>query len=311
MQIEHDIIEFIPQPHVIELFRRFVTAAAERASVNPEAVDRVVICSKERYGPIIASISRGAGYSNNETAVGVGKTLVRRVDGGVVSDIVLLMDLFGAFAAVPDGDISPTDWPTDVQKIFYALCHEFGHARDYVLRGVIHDTADPRSGQFFIAETAEYYGQIVLTEFAACRHASPVVTPPLFDLQMRDAGETLQAAQRQAREWLSKPGDHTRRALSHFICQIAWVFLTELAKLYGDATGRDKLAEEVRTFERELLAGTPLTDVLDEYSAAYPAWNTADQIEELTEVWRRYGRELLRVEFVRRGEGPDDIEDLV
>ncbi len=307
MQIERDIVEFVPQPHVIELFRRFVTAAAERVSVNPKAVDRVVICSEERYGPVIASISPGAGYTNNETAVGVGKTLPRRVGSAVVSDIVLLMDIFGAFATVPDGDLSPADWPADVQQVFYALCHEFGHACDYALRGNLHDDADPRSGQFFVVETAEYYGQIVLTEFAACRHASPVVTAPLFDLQMREAGERLQAAQRQANEWLRNPDGHTRRALSHFVCQGGWVFLTEMAKLYGNATGRDDLAEEVRTLERELLVGAPLTNVLDAYGAAYPAWDTPDQIEKLTAVWQCYGRELFRVEFVRRGEGPDDI----
>ena len=50
MQIEHDIIEFVPQSHLIELFRRFVTAAAELAGASPEAVGRVVICSEQRYG---------------------------------------------------------------------------------------------------------------------------------------------------------------------------------------------------------------------------------------------------------------------
>lgn len=309
MQIEHDITEFVPQPHLIELSRRFVTAAAELAAVSPEAVGRVIVCSEERYGPIIAEIGQGARYTSNETAVGVGKTLPRRVDGSVVSDIVLRMDIFGAFAGVPDGALSPADWPAEVQQIFYAICREFGHARDYALRGELHGD-DPRSGPFFIAETAEYYGQIVLTEFAACRNTSSMLTRRLFDLQMSAARKRLQAAQRQANEWLSNPDDHTRRALSHFVCQVAWVFLTELAKLYGDATGQGDLAEEIRTLERELLEETPLTDVLDAYSAAYPAWNTPDHIEELTEVWRRYGRELFAVEFVRRGGGPDDVENV-
>ena len=311
MQIEHDITDFVPQPHLIELFRRFVTAAVERSGTNPKAVDRVVICSEDRYGPIIASISPGASYTNNETAVGVGKTLPRRVDGTVVSDIVLLASIFGTFGKVPDGEISPTEWPPEVQQIFYVLCHEFGHVRDYALRDELHDAIDPRSDPFSIPETAEYYGQIVLTEFAACRHASVVVTKALFDLQMANAAERLQAVKKRAQEYLKNQDDYnyTQRTLCHVACQAAWVFLAELAKLYGDGTRQGDLIEEVRVFERDLVEATPLTDVLDRYGAAYPVWHTPDQIEELKEVWHHYGRELLRVEFLRRGNGEDDIED--
>ncbi len=248
MQIEYDITEFVPQPHLIELFRRFVTAAAERSGTNSKTVGRVVICSVDRYGPIIASISPGASYTNNETAMGVGKTLPRRVDGTVVSDIVLRADLFAAFGEVPDGEISLTEWPSKVQQIFYALCHEFGHVRDYALRAELHDAIDPRSGPFSISETAEYYGQIVLTEFAACRHASAVVTKALFDFQMADAAERLQATQKQAHEYQENQNDCTRRVLCHVACQAAWVFLVELTKLYGDGTGRsDRGSSDIRT----------------------------------------------------------------
>jgi hypothetical protein len=93
MLIEHDIREFTVQPYLVEVFERFVTAAAERTNVVPEAIGRIIVCGESRYGPTIASLKAGAGYTNNDISLGMGKTIPRVQGPAVVSDVVLRADI--------------------------------------------------------------------------------------------------------------------------------------------------------------------------------------------------------------------------
>lgn len=310
MLIEHDIHEFTVQPYLVEVFERFVTAAAERTNVVPEAIGRIVVCGESRYGPTIASLKAGAGYTNNEIALGMGKTIPRIQGPAVVSDVVLRADLFGAFADVPPGTPDPATWSADVQQSFYVICHEFGHVHDHALRKDTFDPPDPRPGPFSISATADYYGCIVLTEFAACRNAASVMTQSLFDYEMQSAVERLRAIQVQTNEFLDGLGGLTRRALAHTVCQAAWVFLVEFAKLSGHGHGTATIAAEVRDLESDFLGAAPLTDALAECDATYPHWDIPSLIPVLIEVWQRYGREVFGVDFVRHQGTVDDFVDL-
>lgn len=309
MLIEHDIREFDVQPHLIELFSRFVTAAAERTCADPEAVGRIIVCGESRYGPTVASLKADAGYTSNEIALGVGKTIPRIQGSAVVSDVVLRADIFGAFADVPGGVLAPETWPADVQQIFYVLCHEFGHARDHALRKDLFDPKDPRPGPFSISATGDYFGNIVLTEFAACRNAASVMTQSLFDYEMQTAAERRRATQDQADGFLAGYGDLTVRALSHAVCQAAWVFLVEIAKLYGHGCHTSSIEAEVRKLEGDLVGATLLTDILDRYGANYPSWNLPSQISALIEVWHKYSRSIFAVDFVKRTGVADEMVD--
>ena len=309
MLIEHDIREFVVQPHVIEVFERFVTAAASRINLDPQAVGRVIICGESRYGPTIATLKAGDGFTNNDLALGVGKTIPRAQGAAVVSDVVLRADLFGAFADVPPGTLDPATWSADVQQSFYVICHEFGHVQDHALRKDTFDPPDPRPGPFSISATADYYGGIVLTEFAACRNAAPVMTQSLFDYEMQTTVERLRGIQVQTNEFLDGSGGLTRRALAHTVCQAAWVFLVELAKLYGHGHCTPAIAAEVRDFEGDLLGAAPLTNSLAEFDATYPHRDIPSQIPVLIEVWQRYGQDVFGVEFVRHQGTVDDFVD--
>ena len=223
-----------------------------------------------------------------------------------MSDIVLWCDPLGALANVLGDPPTSNDWGVDQQRGLYVVCHEFGHAQDHALRGDIADTPDPRTAAFSINDTANYYGDIVLTEYAACRHAASVIMAPLFNDEMQEAGGRMVQCQKQVNHYLDNPDELTRRALAHVVCQGAWVIMVELTKLYGHASGNEERAAEVRALENALLEENSLGDTLDGYGKAYPQWATPGQIKELTDLWQKYAG-VFGIRFVTGVGGKDDF----
>jgi hypothetical protein len=305
MRVECDIENLDPQPVLLAFFDRVLRHAAQRISLDTNLIDRIVIASPDRFGTAVASIRPGATHTNTETTVAAAKTFSRRA----VSDIVFQCSLFGALTGVLGDPPTSSDWGVDQQQAIYVICHEFGHALDHSLRNDVATVPDPRGRPFTIKETADYYGDIVLTEYAACRNSASVMTDSLFDHEMREAGSRMAACGRQVNYYLDNAGVLTPRALAHFVCQGAWLYMTELAKLYGYGAATDARKAMARQLEGEMVAGAPLGDALDRIGAAYPAWNGEYLIAELTGVWHTY-TSLSNVRFIHQDGGPDVIEDM-
>ena len=195
------------------------------------------------------------------------------------------------------------------QQAIYIICHEFGHALDHALRNDVSEIADPHERPFSIKETADYYGSIVPTEYAACRNSAFVMTDPLFSHEVQEAANRMTECGRQVNHYLDNPDELTPRALAHFVCQGAWVYMVELTKLFGYTAGVAEREAAVRRLEAELMEGTPLGDFLDRTGGTYPNWDIPSQIEELTSIWHRYAA-LSSVRFVARDDGPDEMADV-
>jgi hypothetical protein len=176
---------------------------------------------------------------------------------------VLQCSLFGALAQVLSDPPMASHWDVDQQQAIYIICHEFGHAIDHTLRNDASDVADPRANPFSIKETADYYGNIVPTEYAACRNSASVMTDSLFNHELREAGLRMIECSRQVNHYLDNPDELTPRALAHLVCQGAWVYMAELTKLHGYAAGVTDRKAAVRQLETELLNCVPLGDFLD------------------------------------------------
>lgn len=307
MRFECDISGIDPQPHLLGFFQRVLDQAAERVALDKATVGRIIIASEDRFGPVVRSIKPGAGHTNTQTAVAGGKTIPRRDGDRVVSDIVLWCDPLGALVKVLGDPPTSSHWGVDQQRALYVVCHEFGHARDHADRRDSSETPDPRNGPFLIGPTAAYYGDMVLTEYAASRIAAPVMQIALFDDEMREARQRMLGYLDLVNQYLDDANALTRRALAHTVCQGAWVFMVELAKLYGHASGDQARTEVVRSFEGELLDAAPLGDALADFGRTYPDWNVPTQVERLTGIWQQYAG-IFGVRFVRRDEGPDDFE---
>lgn len=308
MHVEFDIEGIDPQPELFAFSERVLRNAAHRVSIDLSTVGRVVIVSPERFGTAVESIKPGATHTNTETLVAGGKTFPRRKCERVVSDIVLQCSLLETLADVLGDPPASTHWRIDQQQAMYVISHEFGHALDHTLRNDASEVADPRSRSFSIRETAYYYGSIVLTEYAACRNSASVMTDPLFDHEMQEAGNRMKACAEQVRQFLDKPEELTPRALAHFTCQGAWLNMVELSKLYGHATRNVDLEIVVRQLEMELIEGTLLGDTLERIGSIYPNWDIPDLVADLTTIWHRYAA-LCSVRFVTNESGTDEMED--
>lgn len=309
MRIECRITGIDPQPPLFAFFQRVLEHAARRVSVDIAAIDRVIVASPDRFGESVSAIKPGATHTNTETDVAGGKTFPRRDGESVVSDIVLQGSLFGALGEVLADPPTSTQWGVDQQQGLYVICHELGHARDHFDRRDASEAPDPRNGPFSIKATADYYGGIVLTEYAASRIAASVMPPGLFDHETQEAGNRMLGNQGLVSHYLDNPEKLTRRALAHTICQGGWLLMSELARLYGHAAGDPARTEAVRSFENELLDASPLGDALAGFGETYPNWNVPTQIEQLTGIWQQYAA-TFGVRFVRRDPGPDDFEPL-
>lgn len=306
MKIECDITDLVPQPNLLAFFTSVLDFVARRLSLESDAVDRVIIASPDRYGPAIARIKPGSGYTVTNVAVGVGKTIPRQCAGRVISDIILQTCIFESLVPVWSESPTPERWEPEQQLFVYVVGHEFGHARDHLLRSDVSEWPDPRSGDFSIQNSANYYASIVFTDFAACLNASSMMTQGLFNWEMNEAAKRIASYKHDAIRYLSAPGTYKRRVVAHVVCQCAWVTMLELAKLYGHAKGNAAFKTAVQHLERTLAGENCIGEVLDGYRQAYPNWNPEMQIQELISVWEKYAS-VFGVKFVLQEGGPDDF----
>lgn len=214
------------------------------------------------------------------------------------------MQPLGALVEVLGDPPSSSDWGLDQQQAIYIICHELGHAIDCALRDDDSEVPNPRAHSFSIRETADYYGSIVPSEFAACLNSASVMTDPLFNYEMQVAANRMTECGRQVNHFLHQPDELTPRALAHFVCQGTWVYMVELTKLYGYTAGVAERESAIRGLETELMEATPLGDFLGRIGSTYPSWDIPRQIAELTAIWHRYAK-LSGVRFVSRDDGPD------
>jgi hypothetical protein len=191
MRVECDIEGLDPQPVLFEYFEGVLRHAAARMSLDLDTIGRVIVASPDRFGRAVDSIKPGATHTNNDIAVAGGKTLPRAEGHRVVSDIVLQVCLFESLVPVFGDPSAPGRWEVDQQQALYVISHELGHAQDHTLRNDASEIPDPRTRPFSIAETAAYYGSIVLTELAACRNSVSVMTDTLFNHDMQEAGSRM------------------------------------------------------------------------------------------------------------------------
>lgn len=303
MRIECDIAGLDPQPALLFLFFDSVMRdAAKRIALDPDAVDRVIVVSPDRFGKAVDAVRPGEMYTNTINAVAVGKTIARRSAGRIVSDIVLQHWLFEFIGQALTVFQSCSDWNIYQQQALYIVSHELGHALDHALRNDDSEVNDPRSRPFSIKETAHYYGNVVLTEYAACRNSSPVMTDALFGHELYEATKRMSVCRRQANYFLANPDDLTPRALAHTACQDAWFIIAELAKLYGHAKGNAERDASVSTKESSLLQHSLLGAALTQIGDSYPNWDVPNIVAKLTTIWHRYS-ETANVRF-----SPQDSE---
>lgn len=299
-----------PNANLMTFFKKVLEHAARELALDKSMIGRVIIASHDRFGSAVSSIKPGETFTDNETAVAAGKTIPRLNAGKVVSDIILQSSLFEVLVDVLSDSPVSGDWRVDQQQALYVICHEFGHAQDHTLRADAFEVSDPRSAAFKIESTADYYGSMVLTEYAACRNAAAAMTAPLFGHEMQDAVGRIVHEKKEVNHYLDNPNLLTRRALAHTVCQGVWLIMVELTKLYGHAGGESGRVEKVNVLEHSLLRATRLADVLTRYGDAYPNWDTQSQIEELIDLWQEFSG-IFRVRFIACDGLQDDFEQVV
>lgn len=308
MRIDCRITDLDPQPPLQTFFGHVLAYATKTTSLDEAAIDRVIIASADRFGDAVNSVRAGATHTDNDNGVAGGKTIPRRSGNGVVSDLILQSFLFDSLCEVLSDPPTCNHWGIDQQQALYVICHELGHSQDYSIRADVSDIPDPRPSAFSIDNTAKYYGNILLSEYAACRNSVSQMTDMLFDHALQEADDRMVQNQQLVTSYVNNPNQFSRNAIAHVLCQGAWVVMVELAKLYGHVNGLENRLTAVCGMENALLKKTPLGDKLKVYGEAYPQWDIPSQTRELSDIWQVYSR-VFGVRFFQHG-GQDDFQQL-
>lgn len=141
---------------------QIIRESAELLAVPERAILSVVVAedNNEDYGASIEEC-RGFNGSSTHSSGGAGKTVpFRNKDGTIQSEIVYPSTTLTALF------IYSKESPTYLLSR-YAILHEFGHAIDFNARSVVFPSV-LLENESTIAEYANYYGTIILSELAAC-----------------------------------------------------------------------------------------------------------------------------------------------
>lgn len=260
-----------------ELSEKAIRDSAESLAVPNEAISSVVIASDSDQD-YAASIRQCRGHAGGGThsGGGAGKTVPYRHDDETVrSDVVYPASTLTALFCYSH------DAPTYLLSR-YAIHHEFGHVVDYHARSAL--SPPPIHGnERTVVDYAPYYGPILLSEFAACFLAGPVVTSRQFD--------AIAANSRGSIEDVAGQGQR-------FGNQLPWYILSQAVQVAGTAMGmrsgsrkpmvvrwtgiRDESERELALFSQELGG----------LKAMYPAWDTVTCIARLTDLCESFSKTL-------------------
>jgi len=258
------------QRQVVEIIKDLM----RQLKVPLEAVDAILIASESRYGESITALEPGAAFTQSSEYTGFGKTIPRRADGVTRSSIVLREELVKS-TSIQRGKSVP---PFVREMCRYVMAHELGHALDNTKRTWVKTVLPRVDEQFSLRKVADYYHQILLSEFAACALAGPAMTRAVFKHEVGQFATELANTSRRLRDEKAQydAGDLSLFSLAHSAAGRTWFLLIQYAKLVGSLQANQALGEL-----REALPAAPdligrivqeFSDDLADHWTRYPAW---------------------------------------
>jgi hypothetical protein len=264
---------------------------AAQCGVNDQNVEQFVIADESHYAAAIQTISKSELFTNTNSLLGVGKTIVARDERDTVRcDVVVRAEIASMMVEGVESGKAMDQWQLNSQIGAYVVAHELGHCRDYCERLDDADNAPLDTSTFRIAHFAKYYGRIAASEYAASHFSSFFVTQPLFDQFIVDDLNTVGSAVEEAHELRRK----YRRTdeLFQLACTAAsayWLAIIQAAKLFGIRKGNPALRDIPLNWSKWFLSnGGGTMDALEKRLSVlwdeYPHLD-ADFLEACQECW--------------------------
>lgn len=214
-----------------------------------------------------ACIKRSKGFTGGKTHSqgGMGKTLpFLLADNSVSSDLVFPRPVFEEL--LTGSDTSETYLLLD-----YVVSHELGHAFDYAARRVL----QPKPLSDFgapISTLATYWGQLLLSEFAASFIAGRSISAEQYRLIAHNSVDCISTGM---------------AALGIYKLQVYWNVLVEQAKIAGSSMGSPALSAP--EFQRWTRIGNEIVAQLEAFAvelkslhSSYPTWSETNATDLLT-----------------------------
>lgn len=203
--------------------RQLIEDAAALLKVPNGAVEQVIVA--DDYSAAVKSIDAKARVT---TKWSVGKTIAKKGSDGIVrGSIVYPAETIAGAIRASGGSLDRQHLQCDDQVLLYAVYHEFGHCMDYHERQVLQVANRANPGE---KDMVEYYGPILLEEFAATCHAASATAQPIY------ASVAQYEDGRCDNEWRTKRGTSSQGKT-----KATWYVLVEEAKSYGLWVGNRRL----------------------------------------------------------------------
>jgi hypothetical protein len=275
-----------------------VREAMADVDVAQGSVSAVIVADDFR-----AAVARVLGHQDKVTE-GIdfgGKAIPKPTEDGVHTTVLLPAAPFRQLLDELAGQRDVCRLSGESRMFRYAIRHEFGHAKDYRIRGITGHEALDRSSPFRLVEVERRYLEELLQEFIACAHSGRSVTQEEFRLIWENECKITQHFRRglhgNLRCFLSGgyEGGNPQRTFKYEVAGFYWLILVSHAKVFGfrgvnpelELPGpiRDRLTREVDAIF------TDLYEVLKRQWACYPNFDEGLNREIIT-LWHR----LMRVE---------------
>ncbi len=270
-------------------------SAMSDVGVEPGIISTVIVA--DDFGDAVARV---LGHPEQATA-GVdfgGKAIPTLTDAGVQTTVLLPGGQFRQLLAEEARQANP-QLSGDAQKFRYAIRHEFGHAKDYRMRGITGHPDLDRTAPFRVRDQEQYNVASLLMEFAACAHSGGTVSPDEFTLLGRNEFHFTQHYREGMRGnllcYLSGEygTDNAPRAFKYDVAAGYWWVLIAHAKIFGLLAANPSLRMPGPIWDRptgEIDAiFTELEQVLRRHWISYPRVEEGLD-REITALWHRLMR---------------------
>lgn len=219
--------------------RDFIEKCIRYFLKEDQLIDEIVVADDSSFGRQISRIQNAngspLGYTNNNGNTAIAKVIKTN---GTNSSIVFREFIFGGIYGESLKTQVLEEWNRDVQLFYYTIFHELAHCKDSVLRTSHHSEQSFKRSLFKVSILKEHYIAALFSEFAACSLSKEMMPDPVFEKELLNTAESLNAylpnlINNKSRYFLNQV---EKVDIAYEASQLAWFIIVQISKLIGSNT---------------------------------------------------------------------------
>jgi hypothetical protein len=241
------------------------------------SIDKYVITEDQNYEFVVSQIDPTATVSNNDSVVGIAKTVYNQQTKK--SSIIIKSHQIVPIIDGLNSGIEINNWTIEQLNALYTSLHEFGHAKDYIKRPAFKSYSLSRP--FSLKNVSNYYSEIITDEIGANFCAKEIVPERFKKMGRGNLINHVKTAYKELMDFVaSREPIFNEKECFNLIGYISIVILKLQEVFIYRIVENEPL---VQSFEIKVLY--EITDWLRKLELSYPNWgNLESQYERIMRV---------------------------